>query len=90
MSRFSPGGLLGHHGLSPAGGGHHHLPHMKHEDGRPVASVGGRGNGGSRHVEKESKHHCANFFNAIILHVHALITLHFGMRFARLSSLPEI
>jgi hypothetical protein len=39
MSRFSPGGLLGHHpGLSPGLGGHpghpHHLPHaIKHEPG---------------------------------------------------------
>ena len=59
MSRFSPGGLLGHPGLSPASNGGPHLPHIKADldssssNHRPSHN-NHRGGGG----EKESK-----FFN---------------------------
>ena len=59
MSRFSPGGLLGHPGLSPASNGGPHLPHIKADldsssSNHRQSHNNHRGGGG----EKESK-----FFN---------------------------
>jgi len=81
MSRFSPGGLLGHHpGLSPAGsgpqGGHPHLPHIK-QDLDAVSNVNHHlnhhGSSHSGRAEKESKkkdvNHIKKPLNAFMLYM---------------------
>ena len=56
MSRFSPGGLLGHPGLSPASNGGPHLPHIKPDlDSSSSNSQSNSHRGGHHHGEKESK-----------------------------------
>ena len=57
MSRFSPGGLLGHPGLSPASNGGPHLPHIK-ADLDSSSSNHRPSHNNHRGGEKESK-----FFN---------------------------
>ena len=56
MSRFSPGGLLGHPGLSPASNGGPHLPHIKPDlDSSSSHSQSNSHRGSHHHGEKESK-----------------------------------
>ena len=55
MSRFGPGGLLGHPGLSPASNGGPHLPHIKAELDSSSSNSHSNSHRGGHHGEKESK-----------------------------------
>ena len=69
MSRFSPGGLLGHPGLSPASNGGPHLPHIK-ADLDSSSSNHRPSHNSHRGGEKESK-----FFN--VDYQYQQYTIHF-------------
>jgi len=71
MSRFSPGGLLGHPGLSPASNGGPHLPHIK-ADLDSSSSNHRPSHNNHRGGEKESKkkeNHIKKPLNAFMLYM---------------------